>query len=418
MHYNTGSVSRLPLMSAHDALKSRYLSLKWGVTHNRLQEYLWLCEQEIDSWRRWVRLPLRRRLELYRHGFTSPFGRLYDIETHGYDAYLSELQRYRLFREMNGEHRYLLDDKLSQYWMLADFPDHRPRAFGLLADGKVHHVSGSGERGPPPPVAEWLPSKLRDQEKLVLKHLRGKGGKEVLVCEYDGGFRLDDEPVTEAELVAAVRPLSSYLVSEFVRQHHYAADLYPHASNTLRLFTLYDEVTEEVHLAMAVHRIGTDRSRPIDNFAAGGLAAMVDAETGTLGPAAQYPYSGGSMPWYTDHPDTGAPIAGTTVPYWSEVWATIEEMALECSNLPAIGWDVIIDESGEPVVIEANTGTGLDILQIHRPLLTDPRVATIVSRYLPEVDPQPTPETNGTSGANVEQTTDSRQHAVPSHGTE
>ncbi|MFB6130103.1 MAG: hypothetical protein ABEJ28_04685 [Salinigranum sp.] len=37
-------------------------------------------------------------------------------------------------------------------------------------------------------------------------------------------------------------------------------------------------------------------------------------------------------------------------------------------------------------MIEANTGTDVDLLQVHRPLLADPRVARIASRHLPEVD--------------------------------
>lgn len=378
-------------MDIHGTVQSRYLGLKRRVVHTRLLDYFWLAEQEVNSWHHWVRLPLRRRLELYRHGFTSPCGRLYDIETHGTDAYLSEIQRNRLFRRMNGAHRYLVDDKLSQYWMLADFPDNRPQAFGLIESGLVHRIAGTGTRGDPTPVAEWLPLMLQKHSTLVVKHLRGQGGKEVWVCEYDGEFHLDGEPVSEAQLVETFAPLSGYLVTSFVRQHAYANELYPHASNTIRLFTIYDAVEGDVYVPMAVHRIGTERSRPIDNVSAGGLTARIDLETGTLGPAGQYPYDGGAVPWYSVHPDAGTQIEGTTIPHWSKIVHTIEQMALSCSNIPAIGWDVILDERGEPVVIEANTGTTFDLIQIHAPLLADPRMATIAARYLPEIEPPAVP---------------------------
>lgn len=357
-------------------------------SENRLRDYKWLIEQEVDSWTQWVSIPLRRRLWLLRHGFTSPCGKLYDFDDNGQEAYLSELQRYRLFRATNGEHRYLLDDKLSQHWMLADHPENRPTAFGVIDRGFVHGVAGGDLEGDPIPVSDWLPDAVRTQEKLVLKQLRGSGGKEVLVCAYDEGYTLDGEPVTERTLCEAAKQLSGYLVTEHVTQHAYADSLYPHATNTMRLLTIWDEQAGELLTPVAVHRIGTDRSRPVDNLSVGGLSAEIDFETGELSRAAQLPFSG-EVPWYSAHPDTGAPIEGERVPKWETVRSTVEQFAMETTNIPIIGWDILVDESGVPVVIEANTGTDVQLLQVHQPLLDDPRVAEVLSRYLPEIEGQP-----------------------------
>ena len=373
-------------MNVHTAAKSSYLGFQRALSTNRLLDYKWLVEQEVNSWDHWIPTSLTRRLWLLRHGFTSPYGKLYDIETHGPDAFLSELQRYRFYRSINGRHRYLVDDKLSQHWMLADYPENRPDAYGLLDGGYVKGVAGTTLDGAEVPVAEWLPETLRDRGRLVMKQLRGKGGKEVIVCEYDGGFVLDGDSVSETHLCASVADLSGYLVTEYVDQHEYANELYPHAPNTIRLFTLWDEVAGELLTPMAVHRIGTERSRPIDNFSAGGVSAEIDLQTGEIGRAVQYPFSG-EVSWYESHPDTGAQIEGARVPNWATVRSTIERMARDNTHIPAIGWDVLLDESGTPVVLEANTGTDFDMMQVHRPLLLDDRVADVVSRYLPEVDP-------------------------------
>ena len=381
-------------MGLHEVVKSAYLSLGDVLANNRLRDYKWFAEQEVNSWQYWVDFPLGYRLWLWRHGFPSTYGKLYDIETYGPDAFVIELQRYRFYKSINGSYRYLVDDKLSQHRMLSEHPDNRPTAYGFIDRGFLHGTAETTFEGAPEPVGNALPSMARTHGKLVLKQLRGKGGKEVLICEYDDGFLLDGEPISEAGLADRLAALSGYLVTEYVEQHDYASDLYPHSPNTIRLLTIWDDEVGELLTPMAVHRIGTERSRPIDNFSVGGIAAEIDLETGRLGEAVQFPFDG-EVNWYRTHPDTGDPIAGEAVPDWRRIRSTVETIALEHTNVPAIGWDVIVDRAGEPVIIEANTGTDFDMMQVHRPFLLDADVARVVSRHLDDVAPPPSggPET-------------------------
>jgi hypothetical protein len=374
-------------MGVHDTAKSLYLSLGDLFSDNRLMDAKWFAEQEINTWSDWMDMPLRRRLWLWRRGFLSANGQLYDFETHDPALFLSYLQLYRLYKRANGNHRYLLDDKLSQHWMLAGYPENRPKAFGVLDDGYVHGIANTEFDGDAMPIERWFPEKLRTESKLVLKQLRGEGGNQVIVCRHDDdGFRIDEERVGEAELCVRLSDLSSYLVSEYVEQHDYANDLYPHSPNTIRILTIWDDVAGELYTPAACQRIGTDRSRPVDNFGAGGLSADIDVETGVLGPAVQYPFSG-TASWFESHPDTGTRIEGVSVPHWERIRDTVERIARDNTNIPIIGWDVLLSQTGEPIIIEGNTGTHLDVLQAHRPLLADENVARVVSRYLRSVDP-------------------------------
>jgi hypothetical protein len=368
-------------MGAHDAIKSLYLGVCQHVANNRLHDYRWFVEQEIDTWKNWVDIPIGQRLQLWRHGFTSPCAELYDLDERQANVYLSELQRYRLFKSANGAHRYLLDDKLSQHWMLSGQPEYRPTAYGLIDRGHVHGVASTALDRRPVPVSEWLPEALRTHSKLVLKHLRGLGGHQVIVCEYDDGFHLDGERMSETALCESVSELSGYLVTAHVHQHSYAAALYPEAANTIRALTIWDGERNELIVPIVIQRIGTERSRPVDNFSQGGLTAEIDTRTGTIGRAAQKPFSG-RVRWFSSHPDTGAAIEGETVPNWQNVLSTVRRLAKENTHTPVIGWDILLDETGTPVVLEANTGTDVSLFQIHRPLLTDQRVDEFVSRHL------------------------------------
>lgn len=373
-------------MGIHDTIKSAYLGLTKRATDNILMDYKWFAEQEVNSWNHWIRYPLKRRLWLWKHGFPSPFGKLYDLDTHGPDRFISELQRYQLFKSLNGPYRYQIDDKLSQHWMLSEYPDNRPAAYGLIDRGRLHEIADAGADNRSEPVPEALLPMIREHGTLVLKHLRGKGGKEVHLCGFDGEYTLDGEYIEEEALVAKLRNLSGYLVTEFVEQHPYAERLYPHSPNTIRILTMWDNQSGELFVPFACQRIGTERSRPIDNFSVGGLSAEIDLESGTLGSGGQFPY-GGEVSWYDTHPDTGEQLNGAKIPGWEEIRSTIEEIARANTHIPAVGWDIILDRDGVPVIIEANTGTGFDMLQIHRPMLDDPRVARIAARHLPEVEP-------------------------------
>ena len=78
------------------------------------------------------------------------------------------------------------------------------------------------------------------------------------------------------------------------------------------------------------------------------------------------------------HPDTGAVIAGHTLPLWEEAVAvTLRAHDAEPVS-PAIGWDVALTPEG-PVLLEANFISGADIMPAPsgRPLGSTPYPAAL-----------------------------------------
>lgn len=60
------------------------------------------------------------------------------------------------------------------------------------------------------------------------------------------------------------------------------------------------------------------------------------------------------------HPDTGAPIAGVTIPHWDQIL----EMAATCheiAQLDYLGVDIVLDETLGPLMLELNARPGLNI---------------------------------------------------------
>jgi hypothetical protein len=112
-------------------------------------------------------------------------------------------------------------------------------------------------------------------------------------------------------------------------------------------------------------------SGPVDNWTQGGLSARVDLDTGRLSRATRLP-SGKKLEWFSTHPDTGSVIEGALVPHWPEIVETVIHAAHVLSFMEYVGWDIIVTPNG-PVVLEANINSGMNVLQVHQPLLEDAR---------------------------------------------
>lgn len=162
------------------------------------------------------------------------------------------------------------------------------------------------------------------------------------------------------------------LISERVHQGAYADRINAEATNTIRIVTMLDPHDDEPFLAWVVHRFATRRSLPVDNFGQGGLSAAVDLETGELGQAASFPYTG-HLDWHSVHPDTGGRIAGASITAWPLIRERILYVARRLPQLPLIGWDVVAQDDGLSI-LEGNSYPNPRTVQVHQPLLSDPRV--------------------------------------------
>ncbi|MEM4781998.1 MAG: sugar-transfer associated ATP-grasp domain-containing protein [Halalkalicoccus sp.] len=319
-----------------------------------------------------VSLSLSERADYWRRGFLSRSAVLYEFESHGYEEFLTDYERYVKTREINGRFGYALDNKLLTYGVLCGFDDRLPELHGLIDEGIFRPISMGGERGRARPTIEWIED-LPAGGRVVAKWVLGGGGHNVLtIARTVEGYRLDGEPISRAGLKERLAGLDEYVVTGFAQQTEHAEAIYPEATNTVRAVTMWDSATDEPFLARAVHRIGTDETAPMDNWTQGGLGALID-EDGRLGKAVSYP-DDGELVWRTDHPDTGARIAGVEIPGWEAIREGLLEVAGSVPYVPYVGWDLVITGAGEFEIIEANNYPGMKSLQVHGPLCADPRV--------------------------------------------
>ena len=322
--------------------------------------------------------PFGRRWWLYRRGFFEHANVLYDLETNDHREYLSHADRFLRTSRINQPYADALNNKLLTYWSLGHRINRLPELFGVFDDGRYYPVKQTSQHplslGTPSPLRSSLITLLERERAIVVKGTRGGGGQDVLVCSLEDGLVINGEPTGFDHLEAAVRNIDhqSAIVTEHISQGPYADRIYPESTNTIRLLTMLDPESGEPFIGHAVHRFGTPESGSVDNWSRGGLSAAIDTENGELGPATRFPY-GGSLEWYEYHPSTGERIAGVTVPGWDALMTAVLSYHRDAAVLKYIGWDVVLTDPPDFSVIELNSNTDIDFLQVHSPLLAPPR---------------------------------------------
>ena len=97
----------------------------------------------------------------------------------------------------------------------------------------------------------------------------------------------------------------------------------------------------------------------VDNFHGGGYSVIVDPETGIITSDAINKVHERVQ----KHQDTGKTFKGFQYPSWDKVRAFVTTMAKKIPQLRHIGWDIAINDKGEPVLIEANSIPDVDVQQ-------------------------------------------------------
>lgn len=334
---------------------------------------LWRMEKKLKA-----RLPWQDTLRAWSHGFSRWTYSMYGLDRNDFRLYISDRTQFTLFDRINGPHRPAAQQKVifAKYLDFLGAPS--PAVLAIVIRGRLYDAANLY-----PTDWSWLRERLEERTNgVVLKPIKGCEGIGVAFLRKSGAdFQLDGRPLPEGEAAAYIAGLDDFMVTEYVAQHEYADRIYPGTTNTVRLLTLWDYETNVPFLAQAVHRIGTSRSFPVDNFrmGAGGLSAWIDIGTGELGPAAGKAETG-AVEWHDAHPETEAPIRGVRLPRWKETTDDVLRLAARLPFIPFIGWDVALTQEGYQV-LELNPGSGFFLFQIHQPPLKDPRIRRFFAHH-------------------------------------
>ncbi len=203
---------------------------------------------------------------------------------------------------------------------------------------------------------------LGQRTSFVIKPARGAGGKGVLVIKsrrHNTFFKPSGQPVSLKDIrihlsqtLGGVYSLGGHrdvaLIEYRVKSASEFNKLSYQGAPDLRVILCKGEIL------LAMVRSATSESDGKANLHQGGIGIGVDLESG------QTTYAFRKGEYIEEHPDTGEPLTGVQVPFWSEV-KDLANRAAEMSELGYIGVDIMIDSDLGPVLIEMNARPGLAI---------------------------------------------------------
>ena len=202
---------------------------------------------------------------------------------------------------------------------------------------------------------------IGNRQQFVVKPACGSGGRGVLVVAKNLGDRFvtsSGETLSAADLryhlASTLSGLFSLggqpdkvIVEERVKRHPVFADITAGGTPDIRIIVLqYEPIA-------AMLRLPTHESRDRANLHQGGIGVGIDILTGATTTAVHHDRT------IELHPDTGKPIGGLVIPYWSDAVLTAIRLS-EALELGYIGVDIVLAADG-PMVLEANARPGLAI---------------------------------------------------------
>lgn len=198
-------------------------------------------------------------------------------------------------------------------------------------------------------------NKFAGSSRIIYKPIEGIGGFGI------ESFSIDENNISE--IYGRLKDMPEGIVEEYVVQHPDMSALSPSSVNTIRVVTVVSKrkpVTPDgryMDISYACVRMGGGKGI-VDNLHSGGLAAVIDINTGVLiTDGADYEGNPAAV-----HPQTGVTIKGYKIPLFDQVIQFVRDLCAMELVEGSIGWDIAITENG-PVLIEANVGPGIGILQ-------------------------------------------------------
>ena len=317
--------------------------------------------------------PLAFKLRAWSLGFTVEQAVIYDIDRVDVSEYVTDYQRRYRCSRINPLPE-IFAQKLILKRLLHDRGFVQPHAVALVTrHGVIEDPVGDEARHVT--RAELERRLIAAGGRYIVKPQDGMYGRGIALLEVRDGRLIARRGHKEWSYNVERETPRNSLIERAVSQHPFWSALCPTSVNTLRVLTLWTPGDAEPFVAKVIQRIGSADTIPTDNWDTGGVASVVDIETGRLGPARAHPFRSRLAPGpHSQHPDTGTPIEGTMLPSWEHIRETVLAAARSLPMAHYVGWDIAVDDTGAPVFIEGNHNTGVRLLQFQGGLLTDPRV--------------------------------------------
>lgn len=214
----------------------------------------------------------------------------------------------------------------------------------------VHFINGIFENANYEVISKHeVEAILNSQAKFVVKpSMASYGGKEVMI--------VDDVSPSKTKKLLENLSCKNLIFQEAISQSNATGSIHPDSVNTIRVMTLI--IDNDIKVLPCIFRMGVGKSR-VDNAAQGGIFCKIN-NNGLLAEIAYDTYGNK----YYEHPDGGT-FGMIRFDFMERIFYLVKCAAQRFPHFRLIGWDIAINQTNEPVIIEANlTMSSIDMIQL------------------------------------------------------
>ena len=328
-------------------------------------------------------------LSVHRKGFTVSDWEILNLTSSDYEGYLST-KRYHMLHPVNGFYSQLIDDKMIIKYVFSGTPLHAimPEYYYIIDEyGLIHPMMDlNPDLNLSSDIAgtQDIRRLLEEKKVLAFKVTAGSVGAGFFKVEFrDGKTFVNTKCFEEAQFEAFLKGLRNYIICEYLVPHPDLARFWPKASNSIRY--LYCQVEGEWRMIKSYIRFGTEKTGQVENFNRGGILCYINEEGSFCGGYQQAVDGQKNCSVKVDrHPDTGSELTGV-IPCWDELQGICKQIGQLLPQTRFLGFDFVITDKYQVKLLEINSLTSLDTIQLDRSILDTPNGKWFFSSVLPDV---------------------------------
>lgn len=305
-----------------------------------------------------------KNIIFYFRGFTSDKFIAYELDKNDYKDYLSDYRRITTVL-LNGKYNFILNNKLI-FEKVFSSSFNIPKNYALINNGSIVKLFENS----PIYDSNSLYSAIKKYRNIVIKPVQGGGGKNVLIIKNENDkLSINNEKIDLETFNKRISQLNNCVITEYVNQSKFSASLYAKSTNTIRMLLYRDIDSGKMKVLAAAQRIGSSKSKGMDNISSGGVSAQIDTSNGEILKSISIQKEGNDIKKIKDyHPDTKFKLVGLQIPNWEKIKLDICSKMDLFPYINYIGMDIVITDDGYKI-IEGNSYSNPRVHQLHEPLL-------------------------------------------------
>lgn len=307
---------------------------------------------------------------IHRRGFTVPDWTFLNLDKDNYREYLSNI-KYCGMHPINGSFSAWIDDKLTLKYLCSgtELDVYMPEYYFQINEaGRILPLMDF-KTDKSTATAEDVAKLLREKSELAIKLIAGSIGDGFYKAEYKSGeFLLNGTVFSEADFCKRIEDLRNYLIIEYLHPHEELARFCPYTVNCIRY--LLGRINGHMVMLRGFIRFGTKTSGFVENYNAGGALCYLD-DNGHFSGGNVIDNKTGKNTVISKHPDSGEELTGQ-IPFWSEIVEVGRKLDHHFPQMDYLGIDFVITSKNQVKVLEINSLSSLDALQLDGSILNTP----------------------------------------------